>query len=296
MLSIVIAGTKNYLYAFDACVSSVVAAAQHHKDVHFVFVTDSSKESFAAEERVKSLIYKDWFFSTLRLEDIDDEAFLDEKYKTQSQLNVARLQGAGFEFARRIGSDFCWVVESDTVVPAESLRVLEWTLSMPTADGSPYYDIAAATYPNTLFLGGFGSIHNQINEDFLPEERILPKRLKLCYEESNKRLEDLSSKKEKSPLLEKEVKRIGRLRKKIKDCPPDGNIWEVIAKHGWRRRGWFDFAYPGIGRGSIVPSDWCGLGCTLLSKKALLYSEFCGYEGHGTQDCFCAGTNGFQPI
>jgi hypothetical protein len=47
-----------------------------------------------------------------------------------------------------------------------------------------------------------------------------------------------------------------------------------------------DAAYPGIGRGSIVPSDWCGLGCTLLSKKALAHADFTGYEGKGTQDLF----------
>jgi hypothetical protein len=47
-----------------------------------------------------------------------------------------------------------------------------------------------------------------------------------------------------------------------------------------------DFAYPGIGKGAIVPSDWCGLGCTLLSAKALALAEFSGYDGRGTQDLF----------
>jgi hypothetical protein len=47
-----------------------------------------------------------------------------------------------------------------------------------------------------------------------------------------------------------------------------------------------DFAYPGIGYGAIVPSDWCGLGCTLLSKRALAHADFTGYEGKGTQDLF----------
>jgi hypothetical protein len=73
---------------------------------------------------------------------------------------------------------------------------------------------------------------------------------------------------------------------RVKSSPPDGNIWEVTAKHGWRRRGWMDFAYPGIGYGAVVPSDWCGLGCTLLSKGALAHADFCGYDGRGTQDLF----------
>ena len=47
-----------------------------------------------------------------------------------------------------------------------------------------------------------------------------------------------------------------------------------------------DYAYPGIGLGAIVPSDWCGLGCTLLSKRALALADFNGYEGLGTQDLF----------
>ena len=47
-----------------------------------------------------------------------------------------------------------------------------------------------------------------------------------------------------------------------------------------------DFAYPGIGEGAVVPSDWCGLGCTLMSKKALALADFNGYDGGGTQDLF----------
>jgi hypothetical protein len=47
-----------------------------------------------------------------------------------------------------------------------------------------------------------------------------------------------------------------------------------------------DFAYPAIGRGSIVPSDWCGLGCTLLNQKALSLATFSGYDGRGTQDLY----------
>ena len=74
--------------------------------------------------------------------------------------------------------------------------------------------------------------------------------------------------------------------KKVRECPPDGNIWEVIAKHGWRRRGWLDSAYPGIGLGAVVPSDWCGFGCTLMNREALALADFEGYEGKGTEDLF----------
>ena len=148
---------------------------------------------------------------------------------------------------------------------------------MPTADGSPYYDIAAATYPNGLFLGGFGTPQTPINEDFLPHERKLKPRLKLCMDACRERM--------KSP-TDKEGKRMTRLHERVKKSPPDGTLWEVIAKHGWRRRGWLETAYPGIGRGSIVPGDWCGLGCTLMSRRALALADFAGYDGRGTQDLF----------
>jgi hypothetical protein len=201
------------------------------------------------------------------------------------------LQGAGFAFARKIRADICWVVESDTIVPAHGLRVLEWTLAMPQADGRPYYNIAAATYPNGLFLGGFGSPQHQIAEDFLPEERNLKPRLKLLLEKCEERLKAIkppTNAKEAEAAQktgEREGKRMGRLREWIKKSPPTGNVFELNAK-GYRRRGWMDFAYPGIGIGAVVPSDWCGLGCTLLSKAALAHSDFTGYEGRGTQDLF----------
>jgi hypothetical protein len=278
-LSIVVAGTKSYLYAWPDCVRSIAAAAAHYEKADFIFATDESKESKAAVDIIRREIPENWKLSVLNLPIKDDTSI---SYKEEAQVRIAALQGAGFSFARKIRSDLCWVVESDTVVPADALRVLEWTLAMPTADGSPHYDIAAATYPNGLFLGGFGSPQNHIAEDYLPHERKLKPRLKLIFDECEKRLKEAKDQK----AGDKESRRMGRLRERIKNCAPDGSIWEIIAKHGWRRRGWLDAAYPGIGRGAIVPSDWCGLGCTLLSKRALAHANFTGYEGKGTQDLF----------
>lgn len=289
MLAIVVAATKTYLHAWPQCVRAISAAAAHHAEAHFVFVTDESKDAKRAEESLQSELPEGWRLTVLRLAMGDDTS---TRYKEEAQLRIARLQGAGFAMARKIRASRCWVVESDTIVPADALRVLEWTLAMPTADGSPHYDIAAATYPNGLFLGGFGTPQNQIAEDFLPSEKKLRPRLKLAFEECEKRLKAIkppTSKEESDAahkIAEKEGKRMGRLRERIKDSPPDGNVFEVTAKHGWRRRGWMDFAYPAIGRGAIVPSDWCGLGCTLLSKRALAHADFTGYEGKGTQDLF----------
>jgi hypothetical protein len=256
----------------------VATAASHHSDAHFIFSTDESKEAESAADLAKRELPEGWKISVLKHPFKDDP----KDYKEEAQARIATLQGAGFAFARRIKAALCWSVESDTIPPAHALRVLEWTLSMPDASGDPYYHIAAATYPNGLFLGGFGDPHHQIAEDFLPSERNLKPRIKLLLDRCEERLKGCKDR----AIGEREGKRMGRLREWVKKSPPDGNIWEVNAKHGWRRRGWMDFAYPGIGLGAVVPSDWCGLGCTLLSAKALALADFTGYQGKGTQDLF----------
>ena len=275
MLAIAVAATRTYLHAWPQCIRAIASAASHHEEAHFIFATDESKEAEAAAELAKSELPEGWKVSVLKHAIKDDTS---TNYKEEAQLRIALLQGSAFSFARKIRASSCWSVESDTIPTADSLRVLEWTLAMPQADGSPHYAIAAATYPNGLFLGGFGSHQHQIAEDFLPKERKLKPRLSLLLEKCEERLRSASS--------EREGARMGRLMERVKSSPPDGNIWEVTAKHGWRRRGWMDFAYPGIGLGSVVPSDWCGLGCTLLSKGALAHADFCGYDGRGTQDLF----------
>ncbi len=276
MISIVTAATKSYLYAWGGLIRAISVAASHHDEVHFIFSTDHSDESKKAEEYAKGILPEGWKVTVIRLP-IEEDL---KNYKQEAQIRIAQLQGAAFAFARRIKSDFCWSVESDTIPPANALRVLEWTLSMPDAIGNPYYSVAAGTYPNGLFLGGFGSHTQHIYEDFNESERIIKPRLKLLLEKNEDRLKSARNAK----IADKEIKRKGRLREWVKKSPPDGNIWQVTAKYGWRKRGWMDYAYPGIGLGAVVPSDWCGLGCTLLNKHALALADFSSYSGHGTQD------------
>lgn len=279
MIAIATYATKKYFYCWQSVLRHITAAAAHHKEAHFILATDTSKEAKEALEVARHELPEGWKVASINI-DADDSK--GEKYKEQSQMLIAALQGAAFSLARKIRATSLWSVESDMLVSAESLRVAEWTLQMPQADGSPYYDVAAVTYPNGLFLGGFGTPQTPINEDFTMEERKVPERLKKAVAACESRLKECKDKE----IAEKEMKRMSKLREKIKACPPDGNIWEVISKHGWRRRGWMDFAYPAIGRGSIVPSDWCGLGCTLMSQKALSLATFEGYDGKGTQDLF----------
>jgi hypothetical protein len=284
MLAIATAATKSYLYAFPQCLRAIAAAAAHHEKAFFILATDESEDGKEAESLCKAELPSGWEIMVIRIKMEDDQ----KDYERTAQLRIAALQGAAFSFARaKVRADMLWSVESDNIVPANALRVLEWTLAMPDAAGNPYYDVAAATYWNGLFLGGFGTAQNPIAEDFLAKEKKLSTRLKSCLDATESRIRSLTDAPPAPlPRIEKEQKRMGRLHKRIKNSSPDGNIWEVTAKHGWRQRGWMDYAYPGIGEGAVVPSGWCGLGCTLMSKHALSLADYNGYDGGGTQDLF----------
>jgi hypothetical protein len=281
VLAIATYATKSYFYAWPQFLRRIAAAAGHHAEAHFILATDKSDEAKQAIESARHELPEGWRIQAVQLP-LDDGGAEGKDYQVEAQMRIAALQGAAFAAARKIRATALWSVEADNLVPADALRVAEWALTMPQADGSPYYEVAAVTYPNGLFLGGNGSPNHPIAEDFSEKERRLPPRLVRALEVCRERLKDCKDKN----IGEKEGKRFGRLAERVKKCPPDGNVFEVTAKHGWRRRGWMDFAYPGIGRGAIVPSDWCGLGCTLMSAKALALAEFSGYDGRGTQDLF----------
>jgi hypothetical protein len=281
VLAIATYATKSYFYCWQQFLRRVAAAGAHHSEAHFILATDQSDEAKQAIEAARHELPEGWRIQAITLP-LNDGGAEGKDYQVEAQMRIAALQGAAFAAARKIRASILWSVEADNLVPADALRVAEWTLQMPQADGSGYYDIAAVTYPNGLFLGGNGSPQHPIAEDFTEKERRLPPRLARALEACRERLKDCKDQK----IGEREGKRLGRLHERVKRCPPDGNVFEVSGKHGWRRRGWMDFAYPGIGRGAIVPSDWCGLGCTLLSAKALALADFSGYDGRGTQDLF----------
>lgn len=284
-LAIGVAATKSYLYAFKQCVRNIAAAGSHHERAMFILATDKSDEAQQAIETAREELPEGWAIQAIQT-DLDD-TLTGGKYDVTPQIRIATLQGQLYAFARKIRAEQFFSVESDTLIPPNALKVLEWTLEMPREDGTPFYDIAAGTYNNGLFLGGFGSYQNQIEEDFLLHERIVPKALLKERDSLERKVIQLMKDPEKNK-AELEVRHTeGQdIMRRIKECPPDGNIWQVTAKHGWRRRGWMDFAYPGIGEGAVVPSDWCGLGCTLMNKRALSLADYQGYQGKGTQDLF----------
>jgi hypothetical protein len=49
---------------------------------------------------------------------------------------------------------------------------------------------------------------------------------------------------------------------------------------GWMR------LIPGPGIGAVIPSDWCGFGCTLMSKRELSLAQSDGLAGSGIEDLY----------
>jgi hypothetical protein len=290
-LAITVCATKNYCYAMKtlarrvhACV--IAASTYSFEEITVIISGDNSKECKDSVKYWETLFPKTTHFNVLT----EDESA--KNYKEKAQLTIAKLREAAFTEARRLNVDFCWSLDSDTLPPPNSLRCMLNTLEFDNG----YYQVSSCPYPNTEFLGGFGTYQNQIAEDFLPNERKLPDELKKEMEANDSELAQLI--KDKKEPTEEQRTKWAETNKKIKECPPDGNIWEVIAKHGWRKRGWLSNYAPAIGVGAFIPVSWVGFGCTLLNKEALYLSNFDGYEGRGTEDLWviwnCWAPNGLK--
>src|SRR6478736_3727646 len=146
VLAVCISATKSYLYAWEQCIRGITSAVSHYKSGHFIYASDDSKECKDALEFAKNNLPENWKVHNIIFKNLNDK---EEKYKKDSQIIIAKLQGATFHKARQIKADLCFSVESDVLLKGDSLRVLEWALSMPASDGSSIYDIAAGTYPNS---------------------------------------------------------------------------------------------------------------------------------------------------
>lgn len=274
---VITAATKLFSYALYGSIMSVKRAMAGTPYTH-ILATDKSG---VAEKIIKSTGVN----SDILELDVDDEVL---KYKEASQIVIARLQQACLDRAVVMGADVCWSVESDILVHPDSFRGLRWVLDCP----NPAYDIAVSTYWNGSFLCGRGTEKRQICEDYTEDEREIPEDLKKRIEEKRKEIASINEKREKPS--EDLIKELQELDGKIRECPPKGNVFALNAIK-WRRRGWLDQAYPGAAvYGSVLPTDWCGMGCTLLSQRALSLSNFDGYDGKGTQDLYLVW-NRWQP-
>lgn len=279
LLAITVCATKSYTYAMRAQARRVVQniTAAKVEPGHVVLVGDDSRELRDIVEAYKQLLPDGW-----KVSHVADKGLVEggENYKEKAQLLIARMRSEAFAFCRKIGATQVWSLDSDVLPPSNALRCMRTMLEF---DGG-FYSVSTCPYPNTAWLGGFGDPQHPIAEDFLPHERRLPDELKAELEAMKQEQKALAERREQ-PTEEQRAK-WAETDKKVRACPPDGTIWEVIHKHGWRRRGWLDHAYPALGLGAVVPSDWCGFGCTLLNEEALSLADFDGYDGRGTEDLF----------
>lgn len=277
MLAIVICATKNYCYALFALAQRVAANIGQTPGLEpgsVILVGDGSEACKKAEKDFEQVLPLAWKVRviTMRLGE-------HTNYKADAQLTIAQMRTAGFALARRLGADQCWSLDSDVLPPANALRCMRTMLEF---DGG-YYGVSTCPYPSqggSMFLGGRGAPQNPICPDVYDDEREAPKELKARMERNQERLVELKGAGDEAWQKERDA-----IHEALRKCPPSGNVWELNARQ-YRRRGWMDFAYPGIGLGAVLPSDWCGFGCTLMSSHALNLAYFDGYDGKGTEDLY----------
>ena len=274
-----VCATERYTYALPSFARRLSSSIYEAKirNGHLVFVGDQSEEiSKVYSKYIESALPCSWTSELVAL-DVDDKGL--KNYKEDAQFLIAKLQSKLFDRARQLDADFYWSLESDVLVGHNSLRV---SLDSLHYDNN-YYDVCMCSYPSQgggSFLGGFGSYQHAIAEDFLAEEKDIPKKTLDRYTKLKEKLDNSQQQPSKKILEDWE-----KVNDEVKACPPKDNVFTLNGKK-WRRRGWMEYAYPGIGRGALLPTDWVGLGCTMLSRKALALAHFDGYEGKGTQDLY----------
>lgn len=273
------ASTK-YLHTIQSWARHVTAAVAHLPNVTWLVVTNRPRTcDLPPNQTIRDLV-KPFVPGNHTLEVQEIEFTEHEKGSGHEwSLNVAKLQSPALSRARQLAAKYFFSVESDILIPPNAFDVLLNVLQFDKG----YYDIAAGTYCNEAFLCGFGDERATIAEDYHWDERTIPSGLKrelACLLSQDLTLLDTPEKKSQYDAAMK------RVLTEVRKCPPVGHIWDIIARNGWRRRGWFEQAYPTIGKGAVVPVDWCGMGCTLLSAKALSLATFTGFSGEGTQDLF----------
>ena len=274
----VVVGTHSYFNTLEPCLRRIESAVYYAKekreiDFHLVFVTDAEgKKKFGKPTEDTTVLAVGMTEG-------------GQAYKEESQLLIANLFQVGFREAVKLGADMCWAVELDVLVPFNGLSCM---IDMLEFDNGHYYDVAFCTYPSQsggMFLGGHGSPTAPIEKDYLPDERNLPDDLKKRLEEAEERMKNPLDTDPIDPNERAESLGLRELMEEVDKCPPKGNVFELNSKR-WRRRGWLDSAYPAVGKGAVLESEWTGMGCNLLSRRALSSSAFDGYDGRGTQDLF----------
>ena len=270
-------GTAGYAYAMIAQARRVAAnlALSPVKHVRIILVSDKSGEINHVKAAYEALL-PDAEIVTLELDLVTG----GENYKTSAQLLIAQMRTAATGNALAWGADHVWSLDSDVLPPPNALRCMRTMLEF---DGG-WYGVAFCPYPSQGgggFLSGHGSPTNPIFPDFHESEKKVPVKLTKARDSERKKIE-----KEKDESKRKEIgARLNNIEKEIRAIPPAGNVFEMNAK-AWKRRGWFDQAYPAIGQGAVVPVEWTGFGCLLMGREAAVLCDWIGYDGSGTEDLF----------
>lgn len=299
-IAITICATKGYAYAVNAQALAVQSAIleyirvkQKAIELTIILVSDGCEKMLLLPQRYNHLLSN---HDKIKLTihniplNINDE---QQGYKTEAQKIIGTLRMTAFSFAKKLDVDYCWSLDSDVIPKANSLICMEDALLFDNG----YYSVACCNYPSQgggFFLCGRGTFAEPILKDVFQDEKDTPKKIKNRIKSLTQRRDSLIKNLKKKNNDQNIIKLLNILNKKLhfwnkyidKKIPPTSFNPFLLNSKKWRKRGWFDFAYPAIGKGSMVPTDWCGFGCNLINKKALNYIDFHGYEGKGTEDLF----------
>lgn len=277
-LSIYTTSTTGFERAIETQARRVCAALKlqnkiAEENVQIVLITDAAKAMQDGYETYKKCLPK----ATVKIH--ADKRLKSQHlyYKTNAQLLIAQMRTIGTKEALAWDSDFCLSLDGDVLPPHNAIRCM---LDMLDFDAG-YYGVAFCPYPSHgggSFLGGRGTHYNPILPDSYEDEKDVP-------DDLLNRRKELQEAAEKEENNEETIKEIHAINKQIREMPPKDNVF-ALNSNKWRRRGWFDMAYPAIGKGAIVPVDWTGFGCTMMNREALALCDWSGYEGKGTEDLY----------
>lgn len=270
--------TKGYTYAHKRQIQSIVDNIRYSSGNEYIFIMvgDKSKEvseSFSdMSSELKECNVK------CRLFQIDADCNQNKQHNEKSNIVIARLQEKAWNEAKKFKVDGIWSLESDIIPEPNALQCLIDATSFDKG----FYDVAMSAYANTAILGGYGTPSSNINPCIFEDERELSDEIKEEKAEIDKYFSNL--KLGDRPSEEINI-RVEKLRRDIESSPAKhkGNVFALNGER-WRPRGWFDMAYPAIGIGAMLPTDWVGLGSTFITRKALEIANFNSYDGKGTQD------------
>lgn len=320
-LAVTVCATRSYTYALVAQARRMQAAILQCPGLsggHVILVGDNCREMQQTEKLYGTLLPEGW--SVRRIVGPFTDGL--KNYKNPAQLVIARMRSAAFTEARKLKADLCLSMDSDVLPQAHALECMVQMLDF----SGGYYSVTTCPYPSQGggdFLFGRGTPQNPILHDVYDDERIIPLKLRtriVAHSEWLKRLQgkpDAAWSKEHGKIAAaiKSCASKGDvffLNSRTGVLPFAAAIKEVIAGQlpkgsklsaqmtkaiddelsanwrpgGFRQRGWGSAAYPAIGKGAVVPTDWCGFGCTLMAQKALALAQFDGYDGSGTEDLY----------